>query len=57
MKHIIVSIHSSSKKIYATANKNLIVTGGSDCHGDGSPMVGDDTIDYEVIEELRRIEN
>ena len=35
--------------------KNLIVTGGSDCHGDGSPMVGDVTIDYEVIEELRRI--
>ncbi len=35
--------------------EDLIVTGGSDCHGDGNPMVGDVRISYENVCQLREI--
>lgn len=50
--------YQQSQKYAKLAEANgLIITGGSDCHGDGSPMVGDVTITYNTINELRRIAN
>lgn len=50
--------YQQSQKYIKLAEANgLIITGGSDCHGDDSPMVGDVTISYDSVCELRRIAN
>ncbi|NLI60843.1 MAG: PHP domain-containing protein [Clostridiales bacterium] len=43
----------SRKYAKLSADKELIITGGSDCHGEGVPMVGDVVIDYETVNKLR----
>jgi predicted metal-dependent phosphoesterase TrpH len=53
------SKHTSRQSAYlkTIADKNcLIVTGGSDCHGDlidGKPIIGDIKVGYSVVEKLK----